>query len=186
MFNKFSHDILLNIPNSYTIKFLLKIKSTLICILVCVLFFSSCIDSKKKPVKENEYTIETDHIDSLYSDSKTISDVRELLIKELGEKYNDPVSDPTPLQLRRGKEVYTNYCAPCHGNNGAGNGPAGLQLNPRPSDFTDSIHAHFYSPQGRIHIIKKGISGTSMVGWENTLSNDDILSVYAYIVTLKK
>jgi mono/diheme cytochrome c family protein len=36
-----------------------------------------------------------------------------------------------------GKQMYTNYCAPCHGADGKGAGPAASALKPRPTDLTE-------------------------------------------------
>lgn len=48
-------------------------------------------------------------------------------------KITIPVNriDPTD-----GKQMYSSYCAPCHGTNGQGNGPAASALKPPPSDLT--------------------------------------------------
>lgn len=35
-----------------------------------------------------------------------------------------------------GKQMYTSYCAPCHGINGRGNGPAAQAMRTQPSDLT--------------------------------------------------
>jgi mono/diheme cytochrome c family protein len=35
-----------------------------------------------------------------------------------------------------GKQMYTNYCAPCHGNDGRGGGPVAPALNQKPIDLT--------------------------------------------------
>jgi mono/diheme cytochrome c family protein len=35
-----------------------------------------------------------------------------------------------------GKQMYVNYCAPCHGRDGKGNGPAASSLRQRPTDLT--------------------------------------------------
>lgn len=36
-----------------------------------------------------------------------------------------------------GKQMYTNYCAPCHGTDGKGRGPAASALKTPPSDLTE-------------------------------------------------
>jgi mono/diheme cytochrome c family protein len=36
-----------------------------------------------------------------------------------------------------GKQMYTNYCAPCHGADGKGNGPAASSLKAQPTDLTE-------------------------------------------------
>jgi mono/diheme cytochrome c family protein len=35
-----------------------------------------------------------------------------------------------------GKQMYTNYCAPCHGTDGKGGGPAASSLKTQPTDLT--------------------------------------------------
>ena len=36
-----------------------------------------------------------------------------------------------------GKQMYTNYCAPCHGVDGKGRGPAATSLKAMPTDLTE-------------------------------------------------
>ena len=42
---------------------------------------------------------------------------------------------PTDSLLRTGRDLYRANCASCHGDNGLGDGPAGLMLNPKPRNF---------------------------------------------------
>ncbi len=35
-----------------------------------------------------------------------------------------------------GRQMYTNYCAPCHGADGRGNGPVASALKQKPADLT--------------------------------------------------
>ena len=90
----------------------------------------------------------------------------------------------TEEQVALGKEIFTKACASCHGTSGKGDGPASAGLAQKPADFTDPAHSKFYSDQGRIYIIKKGVQGTTMIGWESTLNVKEIQSVYAYVRSL--
>jgi mono/diheme cytochrome c family protein len=45
------------------------------------------------------------------------------------------VSVPTDSLLAKGRELFRANCSSCHGDNGQGDGPAGLALNPRPRNF---------------------------------------------------
>lgn len=45
-----------------------------------------------------------------------------------------PVNKTAP---NNGKEMYKNYCAPCHGTDGKGSGPVALSLRARPTDLTE-------------------------------------------------
>jgi len=38
--------------------------------------------------------------------------------------------------VTHGQQLYTKYCASCHGAAGKGDGPAGAKLNPKPGDLT--------------------------------------------------
>lgn len=46
------------------------------------------------------------------------------------------ISKPTPELIAKGEELYKTTCASCHGEKGAGAGPASVGLNPAPRNFT--------------------------------------------------
>jgi mono/diheme cytochrome c family protein len=48
-------------------------------------------------------------------------------------KVTIPVDRTSPTN---GKLMFTNYCAPCHGVDGRGNGPVAAALKVRPTDLT--------------------------------------------------
>jgi mono/diheme cytochrome c family protein len=48
-----------------------------------------------------------------------------------------PSDAPAPAPSAAAKEVFENRCAPCHGREGRGDGPASGSLAPRPRDFHD-------------------------------------------------
>ncbi len=114
-----------------------------------------------------------------------MNDVKAWLQKELGDQYDKPVPAASKAQLAQGKVVYEKICFTCHGLSGKGDGPAAAALLQKPADFTDSAHSKFYSDQGRLHIIKKGVEGTPMVAWEAAFSEDEIKAVYGYVVSLR-
>ena len=45
-----------------------------------------------------------------------------------------PVNKTSPVD---GKQMYTSYCAPCHGVDGKGNGPAASSLKAQPTNLTE-------------------------------------------------
>ena len=49
------------------------------------------------------------------------------------QKLVIPVNKTAPND---GKQMYTNYCAPCHGENGKGSGPAAPALKSQPTNLT--------------------------------------------------
>jgi mono/diheme cytochrome c family protein len=49
---------------------------------------------------------------------------------------------PAPTSGANGKEMFTNYCAPCHGTDAKGNGPAAVALKTAPTDLTRLAARH--------------------------------------------
>ena len=96
----------------------------------------------------------------------------------------------TPEVSERGKEVYVESCAHCHGVEGRGDGSAAENLLPKPRDFTSGVYKIRSTESGQLptdqdlfDIITKGMPGSSMPGWETSLSKDDRWELVAYIKT---
>jgi high-affinity iron transporter len=111
---------------------------------------------------------------------------RERLREALGSDYYEPVQGLDTADLDSGRRMYVLHCAPCHGNDGRGDGPASGGLEPPPSDLTDPFHARYYSDAGRVHIIRDGVSGAAMRGFQEVLDPREIVDVYAYVKTLRQ
>lgn len=52
---------------------------------------------------------------------------------QAGTKVTISVDKTSPTS---GKQMYSNYCAPCHGMDGRGHGPAATALKAQPTDLT--------------------------------------------------
>jgi len=89
---------------------------------------------------------------------------------------------PDEASLATGKRVFEENCVACHGPLGRGNGPLAATLNPRPADFT--LHINQHSDEVTFNWISKGIAGSAMPAWENTLSADERWHVINYIQAL--
>jgi len=113
-----------------------------------------------------------------------LATLRAQLRSQLGDEYDQPVAGANPAQLQRGAKLYSQLCAACHGQRGTGNGHTGEALVTPPADLTDAEESHFFSEQARLQIIRKGIAGSAMVGWQGVLPEGDILAVYLYIRSL--
>jgi len=82
-----------------------------------------------------------------------------------------------------GAEIFKTYCAACHGEKGAGDGPAGVGLQPKPKNLPDVAAA--VGDDYLYWRIAEGKLGTSMVGWKGTLDEEKIWQVVAFIRALK-
>ena len=89
-----------------------------------------------------------------------------------------------------GKKVYERWCAGCHGDDGAGGGPAANYMLPRPRDFTRALYQVRLTATGQLpldedllHAIDAGLPGTAMPGWKPQLSDEERRDVMAYLKT---
>jgi high-affinity iron transporter len=106
------------------------------------------------------------------------------LTDTLLQAYPIPTAPTEAPNLARGAAVYQMQCAVCHGTTGHGDGPAGLQLSPRPIDFTDASRADQRSALSLYEVISQGVAGTPMASYAQALSSDDRWSLAYYVGTL--
>ncbi|MEL1265732.1 cytochrome c/FTR1 family iron permease [Pseudoxanthomonas putridarboris] len=83
----------------------------------------------------------------------------------LVQHYPIPLMPTAPPQYEKGKALYAQLCASCHGPTGAGDGPASAGLDPPPIDFTDRSRADERSVFALYQVIDQGLEGTSMVSY---------------------
>ena len=90
----------------------------------------------------------------------------------------------------RGRVVYREHCANCHGMNGNGQGKVAQLLSTKPRDLTKGVYKFRSTPSGELptnddlfRTISEGIPGTAMDGYEN-LPKADRWSLVLYLKTL--
>jgi mono/diheme cytochrome c family protein len=90
--------------------------------------------------------------------------------------------------LQRGRETYVHYCQPCHGESGAGDGPAGRTLRPPPRDLRTGLYKFGGVVEGLPHdedfrrLLRRGLAGTAMLAWD--VPAPELDAVIQYIKTL--
>jgi mono/diheme cytochrome c family protein len=92
------------------------------------------------------------------------------ILSSLGTALGKDPAPPkkTPDLLNKGKKIFEQACAPCHGSKGDGKGPAGAALKPPPTNFTLPLKDWPYTKgniQKIFEVITKGIPNSSMVPW---------------------
>jgi cbb3-type cytochrome oxidase cytochrome c subunit len=110
---------------------------------------------------------------------------RDFSTKDLAEiasvvrKSSKTSPEPTPPQqiIDLGRQVYADRCAPCHGENGAGDGPGGREISMLPTDFT----AERPSPAESLRALRNGVEGTPMAPWNTKLSEAELSAVAYYV-----
>jgi hypothetical protein len=95
-----------------------------------------------------------------------------------------------PFEVRNGRIVYNEHCAPCHGDTGKGNGnyyASGLE--PRPRNFTDLEFMNNVQDEYLVEVIKKGTAAFGKSPfcppWGDTLKEDEkVWNIISYLRTL--
>jgi cytochrome c oxidase cbb3-type subunit I/II len=79
--------------------------------------------------------------------------------------------------LAAAKQNYEAHCESCHGESGRGDGPAAGALKPSPVDF----HVRQPSTERAWAALNDGVPGSSMPPWKNTLTQEQLSQLVAYI-----
>ncbi len=119
----------------------------------------------------------------LISDSTALADSADLAALPKAVKL-------LSYEQRQGKELYTKYCAICHGNEGNGDGFNAFNLEPRPRDFTNVKYMSALSDTRLLETIMKGGRGVNrsslMPMWGGRLKSDEVAYVQAFVRSLSK
>ena len=92
---------------------------------------------------------------------------------------------PSAEAIQRGKVVYEQNCAVCHGPEGKGNGPAGVALQPPPRNFYEPSRKWKNGTSGKsIYVtLTVGIKGGGMAGFP-AIPPEDRWALAQYIRTM--
>ena len=78
-----------------------------------------------------------------------------------------------PAALEHGREVFTHFCRPCHGDAGDGKGTAAAGLSPPPRDLRLGVYKFAAVAAGQlpndadfVRTIRHGLHGTAMLAWD--------------------
>jgi len=99
-------------------------------------------------------------------------------------KVSNPVAS-APESIAAGKQVYTRYCAVCHGVTAEGG--SGSDISPPAPDLTDKEWKHGSSDGEIFFVIKNGVPpDLSMEPWGDRIKDPDIWNVVNYLRSLAK
>ncbi len=92
-------------------------------------------------------------------------------------------------QLTRGRRDYVQFCASCHGFDGAGYGRSAQHLRPPPRNFTKPAFkfskvasSQLPSDEALVRLVKRGLDGTPMLPW--ALSDEQLGDIVQYVKSL--
>lgn len=130
---------------------------------------------------ENEHG----HPKGMSEHMKAMYRVKEMIPEEYRVMDRSPVT-PTEETLKRGRELYLEHCAVCHGKEGRGDGPAASGMNPPPADFQDLEHSSVYGPGEKYWIIGNGSPETGMPGFAARIEPEDRWHLVNHILALQE
>lgn len=118
---------------------------------------------------------------------RTISgDVSDLKAIEFANETNfKPPIEGNQEQFEKGKQIFTLYCAQCHGKDGHGDGAASIlskggYITPEPANFTET-GSDFEQYGQYVWKIREGVETTNMPLWKYSMSDDEIYRTIFYI-----
>lgn len=91
-----------------------------------------------------------------------------------------PVITPDPA---RGAPLYAQHCSVCHGDTGAGDGPAGVGMTPPPSNLRDSTRMDRLSLYAIYSTLGLGVEGTDMPAFADQLDDRQRWDLATYIAS---
>ncbi len=108
-----------------------------------------------------------------------------------GQRHAKPGKQEPP-SLERGKQVYLEKCAYCHGDKGKGDGPAADYSMPQPRNLTkghikirSTSFGKIPTDEDLLNVINNGLRATTMPGWKY-LPENDRKSLLIFIKSLSK
>ncbi len=90
-----------------------------------------------------------------------------------------------PGYAKYGRGLYEANCVVCHGDEGRGDGAAGMNLNPKPRDLVTGNWKLGGTGVALFNTLSKGIAGTSMAAYGH-LSEKDLWGLVHYIRSITK
>ncbi|WP_053163737.1 cytochrome c/FTR1 family iron permease [Pseudomonas sp. P1.8] len=91
-----------------------------------------------------------------------------------------PIITPDPA---RGAPLYAQHCSVCHGDTGAGDGPAGVGLTPPPSNLRDATRLDRLSLYAIYSAVGQGVEGTDMPAFADQLDDRQRWDLATYIAS---
>ncbi|EPF64211.1 cytochrome c/FTR1 family iron permease [Pseudomonas syringae] len=91
-----------------------------------------------------------------------------------------PAITPDPA---RGAPLYAQHCSVCHGDSGAGDGPAGIGLEPPPSNLRDTARLDRLSLYDLYNATGLGIAGTDMPAFADQMDDRQRWDIATYIAS---
>ena len=106
----------------------------------------------------------------------------ETLPPGFADRANPFATDPKAAE--RGRTLFVDNCAPCHGESGDGHGPASVGLRPPPADLAGREIVPAHTDAYLFYRLTVGKRGSAMPAFGNSLSETERWEIIAYLRVL--
>lgn len=96
------------------------------------------------------------------ADGTDIAAISTALSNSLRKSYPVTESPRNAPDVAAAAQLFQDNCSACHGETGAGDGAAGMGMEPAPTDFLDPARQRLRSAFGLYNVISLGVEGTGM------------------------
>lgn len=140
--------------------------------------------------KDAKYSLVHGDLNSLHKMIASLADASLVSAKAIAIKNEVirisgiPISPMSWPNIQNGKTLFEGRCGSCHGASGAGDGPAGAHLDPKPRNLLDDSHMRGLSAFHIFNVIRLGIPGTGMVAALD-LSEKDVWDLSFYVLSIR-
>ncbi len=104
-------------------------------------------------------------------------------VPESARKVKNPIR-ATAASIQKGRRLFAEHCAMCHGDEGKGDGPMAEALETKPTDLTDRARIASQSDGELFWKISKG--NPPMPDFEGTLSKEEIWHLVNFLRALAR
>lgn len=95
----------------------------------------------------------------------------------------EPPTPPSAELRERGRALYLESCAICHGERGDGRGQRHVYLRPAPPDFARGPVRQRLTIDHVAATVRRGVPGTSMPAWPG-FSDEEVAALAVHVVSL--
>jgi high-affinity iron transporter len=134
------------------------------------------------PSVKSDITVLRQLIENKESQDK-VSSVANSIKQKIISTYQLEIAPKRWPVLDNGRKLYALNCKSCHGENGLGNGPLHLGMEPSPTNFHSPDKANGLSPFQAYNTIRLGVDNTAMRAFDE-LSDDEVWDLAFYVLSL--